>query len=61
MTQKRVTESDAVGGTLDKAGDIRHNKGITLTHVYNSEDRSYGCKMIIPNDWLGFAYNGNQG
>ena len=60
MTEKFVTETHTVARAFNKTGDIRHNEGASLTQRNNTENGCEGCEMIVCNDGLCLAYNGNE-
>ena len=55
-----MTKTYSVTCTLDKSGNIRHNKGTLLTCLDNTENRGKGCEVVIGNLRLCGTYNGNQ-
>ena len=60
MAKKIVTESDSLRGALNKAGDVRHNKGAALVHAHNAEHRSQGGERIVRNFGLCGGNHGNK-
>ena len=61
MAQKLVTESHALARTLDKSRDIRHNKGASLPHSDNPQNRCKGGEMVIRNFRLSLTHHRNKG
>ena len=55
-----MPEPDAFARPFDNARDIRHDKGLAFANINNAEHRRYGCKVVIRNNRLCLADNGNE-
>ena len=60
MPEKFMAETYAVACALNESRDIRHNERIALAHRNNAEHGSERREMIIRNNGLSLADNGNK-
>ena len=42
-----MAKAHALAGTLDKTGDICHNKRLTVVYLHNAKNRSQGREVIV--------------
>ena len=47
VAEKLMSQTNAVGGTLNKTGDICHNEGFSLACAYNSQNGRKCCEVIV--------------
>ena len=47
MAQEIMTQARALRGTLDDAGDIRHDEGRALVHIHHAQIRKKRGEMVI--------------
>ena len=60
VAQKFVTEPYALACALNKTGNIRNYKRRALAERNNAEHGRYRCEMIVRNDGLCLADNGDE-
>ena len=61
MPQKIVTQTRSLGGTLNNAGNVRHDKGHTLVHINHAQIGVEGGKVVVRNLGTGVGGNGKKG
>ena len=61
MPQKIVTQTRSLGGTLNNAGNVRHDKGHTFVHINHAQIGVEGGKVVVRNLGTGVGGNGKKG
>ena len=61
MAQEVMSQTDALAGTLDQAGDVGADKACALRHGYNAQRGHQRGEVVVCDLRLGCADGGNEG
>ena len=61
MAQEVVSQTDALAGTLDQAGDVGADKACALAHRHNAQRGHQGGKVVVCDFGLCRADGGDEG
>ena len=57
MPQKIVAQARAFAGSLDDAGNVRHDEADPVVHIYHTQIRIKGRKVVVGDFRMCLAHN----